>query len=134
MSGLGGRLFAWLQYILPQHALSRLVLAATRVRTPWFKNALIRGFLALFEVDMTEAAVSDPCAFGSFNEFFTRPLKTGARSFAADPLAIASPVDGAVSECGRLDGDTLLQAKDITADDRVDDELQRRVYEEAYPR
>jgi hypothetical protein len=40
-----GRLFVWLQYVLPQHALSRLVLWATRVRTPWFKNWLVCGFL-----------------------------------------------------------------------------------------
>ncbi len=43
--GWRARLFIWFQYLLPQHGLSRLVLAATRVRTPWFKNALIRGFL-----------------------------------------------------------------------------------------
>jgi hypothetical protein len=43
-AGIGARLFVWLQYLLPQHALSRLVLAATRVRTQWFKNALTRGF------------------------------------------------------------------------------------------
>jgi hypothetical protein len=36
----GARLFVWLQYVLPQHGLSRAVLAATRVRRPWFKYAL----------------------------------------------------------------------------------------------
>ena len=54
------RLFVWLQYLLPQHGLSRLVLAATRVRMPWFKNLLIRGFLQLFSVDMSEAVEPDP--------------------------------------------------------------------------
>ena len=42
------RLFVWFQHALPHHGLSRLTLAATRVRTPWFRNLLIRGFLALF--------------------------------------------------------------------------------------
>ena len=111
MSGAGDRLFVWFQFLLPQHAVSRLVLAATRVRTSWFKNGLIRGFLGLFAVDMADSAVTDPYAFGSFNEFFTRALRAGARSFETDPDAIGSPVDGAVSECGRLDGDSLLQAK-----------------------
>ena len=106
-----GRLFVWIQYLLPQHALSRLILRATRVRTPWFKNGLIRGFLALYAVDMTEAAASDPLSYGSFNEFFTRALKSGARSIAADPRAIACPVDGAISEAGSIDGEALLQAK-----------------------
>jgi len=106
-----GRLFVWLQYLLPQHALSRLVLRATRVRTPWFKNWLVRGFLELYPIDMTEAAQGDPLSFASFNEFFTRALKPGARSIAANPEAIACPVDGAISEAGRIDGERLLQAK-----------------------
>jgi phosphatidylserine decarboxylase len=105
------RLFVWFQYLLPQHALSRLILRATRVRTTWFKNCLIRGFLKLYAVDLSEAAQSDPLSFGSFNEFFTRALKPGARSVAADPRAIACPVDGAISEAGRIEGDLLLQAK-----------------------
>ena len=84
--GAGGRLFVWIQYLLPQHALSRLVLAATRVRTRWFKNWTIRGFLKLYRVDMSEAAETDPYRYGSFNEFFTRALKAGARPIAGgDP-------------------------------------------------
>ena len=109
--GIGGRLFVWLQYVLPQHALSRLVLAATRVRTPWFKNLLTRGFLGLFSVDMSEATETDPFRYGRFNEFFTRALRPEARPIDADPEKIVSPVDGMVSECGAIDGDRLLQAK-----------------------
>ena len=108
---LRGRLFVWLQYLLPQHGLSRLVLAATRVRTPWFKNWTIGGFLKLFPVDMTEAAESDPYAFGSFNEFFTRALKEGVRPIARQDDCIVSPVDGCISEAGTIDRDRLLQAK-----------------------
>jgi phosphatidylserine decarboxylase len=106
-----GRLFVWLQYVLPQHALSRLILLATRVRKPWFKNLLIRGFLKLYTVDMAEAAQSDPYKFASFNDFFTRELKSGCRPIAQDPRAIACPVDGVISEAGSIDGDKLLQAK-----------------------
>jgi phosphatidylserine decarboxylase len=109
--GIGGRLFVWLQYVLPQHALSRLVLAATRVRMPWFKNLLTRGFLRLFSVDMSEATETDPYRYGSFNEFFTRALRAEVRPIDADPEKIASPVDGMVSECGAIDNDRLLQAK-----------------------
>jgi len=107
-----GRLFVWLQYLLPQHALSRLVLRATRIRSPGFKNWLVRGFLKLYAVDMTEAAEPDPLRYGSFNEFFTRALKTDARPIAQDPRAIACPADGVISEAGSIEGDTLLQAKD----------------------
>jgi phosphatidylserine decarboxylase len=106
-----GRLFVWLQYLLPQHGLSRLVLRATRATSPWFKNWLIRGFLKLYPVDMTDAVEGDPYRFASFNEFFTRALKPDARPIAADPHAIACPVDGMISEAGSIDGDRLLQAK-----------------------
>jgi len=109
--GFSGRLFVWFQYLLPQHALSRLILAATRVRVSWFKNWAIRGFLRLYTVDMSEAAESDPYRYGSFNEFFTRALKQGARPIASSHDAIACPVDGRVSEAGTIDGDRLLQAK-----------------------
>ena len=108
---LRGRLFAWFQYVLPQHGLSRLVLAAARVRAPWFKNWTIRSFLKLYRVDMTEAAESDPYRYGNFNEFFTRTLKPGVRPIASDPAAVACPVDGCVSEAGTIDRDRLLQAK-----------------------
>jgi phosphatidylserine decarboxylase len=106
--------FVWLQHMLPQHALSRLILRATRVRTPWMKNALVRGFLKLYAIDMTEAAQGDPYSFGSFNEFFTRALKPGVRTIAADPNAIACPVDGTISQAGTIEGERLLQAKGRT--------------------
>jgi len=110
-SSLGGALFARLQYILPQHGISRLVRAATRVRMPWFKNLLTRGFLALYRVDLAEAAEPDPFRHEDFNRFFTRALKADARPIDAHADAVASPVDGTVSECGAIEGDRLLQAK-----------------------
>jgi len=108
---MSGRLFVWLQYLLPQHALSRLILRATRVRSAIFKNALIRGFLKLYTVDMRDSAQSDPYAYSSFNEFFTRALRDGARPIVREANAIACPVDGQVSEAGAIDRDLLLQAK-----------------------
>ena len=108
------RLFVWFQHVLPQHALSRLVLRATRVRAPWFKNWLIRGFLRLYTIDMADAVQPDPFRYASFNEFFTRALRPDARSLAKEPREIACPVDGVISEAGKIDGDTLLQAKGRT--------------------
>jgi phosphatidylserine decarboxylase len=109
--GWRARLFVWLQYFLPQHAISRIVHAATRVRTRWFKDVLIRGFLRLYSIDMSEAAQSDPYGYPSFNEFFTRALESSARPIAPGAADIACPVDGRVSECGRIEGDSILQAK-----------------------
>jgi len=110
-SGARARGYVWLQYALPQHGMSRLMLAATRVRAPWFKDLLIRVFLRLFAVDMSDALEADPHAHPTFNEFFTRRLKPERRPIAAGPDEIASPVDGRVSECGRIEGESLLQAK-----------------------
>jgi phosphatidylserine decarboxylase len=103
--------FVALQYLLPQHFLSRIVRLATRSRfAPW-KNFLIESFVRRFAVDMTEAAQPDPAAYSSFNEFFTRSLEPSARPVAPGATTVASPVDGTVSAAGRIKGNWLLQAK-----------------------
>lgn len=109
--GVGGRAFVALQHLLPQHGISRLVLAATRSRSPAFKNALIRLFVRGFRPDMSDAVETEPTAYASFNEFFTRALRPESRPIDPDPRAIVSPVDGTVSEAGLLSEDRILQAK-----------------------
>ncbi len=109
--GVGGRAFVALQHLLPQHGISRVVLALTRSRAPAFKNALIKLFVRGFQPDMTDAVEREPTAYASFNEFFTRALRPGTRPVDPDPRAIISPVDGTVSEAGVLSADRLLQAK-----------------------
>jgi phosphatidylserine decarboxylase len=109
--GAAGRAFVALQHLLPQHGISRLVLQATRARAPAFKNALIRLFVRGFRPDMSDAVETEPTAYASFNEFFTRALRPGTRPLDSDPRAIVSPVDGTVSEAGTLSADRLLQAK-----------------------
>lgn len=110
---LRDRLFVASQYLLPQHFLSRLVYRLTRSRSRSVKNALIRSFMRGFRPNMSEALQPDPFAYGSFNEFFTRALKPWARRIDTDDVLV-SPVDGAVSQIGRLDGTRLLQAKGHT--------------------
>ena len=105
------RLFARAQRMLPHHALSRLVLRATRVRTPAFKNWLIRSFVRSYRPVMADAAEPDPLRYGSFNEFFTRALRAGARTIDASGESIVSPVDGTISQIGYLRESELLQAK-----------------------
>jgi phosphatidylserine decarboxylase len=109
--GVGARLFIALQYLLPQRWLSQLVYELAHSRVRWLKNALIRAFLGRFHPDLSEAEQPDPLAYGSFNEFFTRALRAGARSPDPDPGLLVSPVDGSLSQLGRLDGSWLLQAK-----------------------
>ena len=107
----GERLFIGLQYLLPQHFLSRLVWSLARTRVVWLKRALIRAFLRHYPVDLSEAERPDPSAYESFNDFFTRRLRQGAR--AIDAATAVCPVDGYVSQAGLLEGSTLLQAKGI---------------------
>jgi phosphatidylserine decarboxylase len=108
---IGARLFVALQYLLPQHALSRLVWHVTRSRNVTIKNFLIRRFVAGFSPDMSDALQPEPLRYASFNDFFTRVLRPGARPIAADAHTIVSPVDGTVSAIGRIEGSQLLQAK-----------------------
>ncbi|SFX33872.1 archaetidylserine decarboxylase [Marinospirillum alkaliphilum] len=107
------RLFAWSQYLLPHHLLSRLTGALAECRIGWIKNLLIRKFVQRFQVDMSEALQEDLTAYANFNDFFTRELKPGMREIVADPLQLASPADGAISELGVLEHGQLLQAKGI---------------------
>jgi phosphatidylserine decarboxylase len=105
------RLFVTLQHALPQHFLSRVVLRITRIRLGPVKNLLIKSFVRGFRPDMSEATQPDPLKYPSFNAFFTRTLRHGARPMDLDPGALVSPVDGTVSQIGRLDGSKLVQAK-----------------------
>ncbi len=105
------RLFVASQYALPQHFLSRIVHRLTRSRSRGLKNTLISSFMRGFHPEMSDALLPDPLAYGSFNEFFTRALRPGARPMDTSDRALVSPVDGAVSQVGRLDGSQLLQAK-----------------------
>jgi phosphatidylserine decarboxylase precursor len=98
-------------YCLPQHALSRLILYATRIRLPFWKNRLIDWFVSHYDVDLAEAELHDPHAYPNFNIFFTRALKAGARPWADAAHDVCSPVDGAVSQCGAIEGDSVFQAK-----------------------
>lgn len=109
--GLADHLRAWSLYPLPHHALSRLVLAATRCETPWWKQLLISAFLRRFDVNLAEAAQPDARAYPSFNAFFTRALRAGARDVVPDADRIACPVDGHVSQAGSVEGDRIFQAK-----------------------
>ncbi|HYM42284.1 MAG TPA: archaetidylserine decarboxylase [Steroidobacteraceae bacterium] len=109
----GARLLVALQYLLPQHLLSRAVHWLARNRTSWLKNALIDNFAVNYRPDLSEAEQPDPRRYESFNAFFTRALRPGARPVDASPATLVSPVDGVVSQIGRLDGSWLVQAKGL---------------------
>ncbi len=106
---VGERAFVGLQYVLPKLALTRLLgrLADAQAGLP--TTLAIRAFIARYRVDMAEAAQPDAAAYPSFNAFFTRALRKGARPFAG--ALWDCPVDGAISQFGRIAADRIFQAK-----------------------
>jgi phosphatidylserine decarboxylase len=103
------RLQVLAQYLLPKQALTRLAGAVASHRGGAVTTSLIRWFVGRYRVDMAEAANSDIASYASFNDFFTRPLKPGARPLAGADLVC--PVDGAISQFGAIAADRILQAK-----------------------
>ncbi|MBB5206680.1 archaetidylserine decarboxylase [Chiayiivirga flava] len=101
----------FLQYVAPHRLLSRLAYFAAHWRwAPW-KNAFIGQILKRFDVNMDEAENPDAFSHPSFNAFFTRALKPGARIADPDPRAQVMPSDGRISQLGRIEDGRILQAK-----------------------
>lgn len=108
------RIFAFIQVLLPHHFLSGIMYKITRIETKWFKDFFIKKFIALYNVDMSQAQNENAEDFKCFNAFFTRPLKPAARPVAEGANTIISPVDGTVSETGKIQGNHIFQAKGKT--------------------
>ena len=108
------RIFAVVQLILPHHFLSGIMFRITRIETKWFKNFFITKFISIYNVDMSQAQAESAESYKCFNEFFTRPLKQDARPIAEGSNTIISPVDGTVSEVGRIHNNQIFQAKGKT--------------------
>ena len=97
------------QYIIPKQAITALAGKLAQAEAGKLTTAVIRWFVQRYQVNMAEASQSNIQHYKSFNEFFTRPLKAGAR-----PLAKADfvcPVDGAISQFGDIKADQIYQAK-----------------------
>ncbi len=106
---MSDRLKVTAQYLLPKQALTVLAGKLASARAGGLTTGVIRWFVGRYGVNMAEAANPDIASYPSFNEFFTSPLKPGAR-----PLAEAGylcPVDGAISQFGRIERDQIFQAK-----------------------
>ncbi|MGL6070269.1 archaetidylserine decarboxylase [Craterilacuibacter sp.] len=103
------RLFVLLQHVLPKLAITRLFGFVASLQAGKLTQWLIRDFIARYQVNMAEAAASDPASYTSFNEFFTRALKPGVRPLAGSRLLC--PVDGAISQFGRIESGQIFQAK-----------------------
>ncbi|WP_300455411.1 archaetidylserine decarboxylase [Accumulibacter sp.] len=103
------RLAVTAQYLLPKQALTTLAGKFADTEAGSLSTSVIRWFVRRYGVDLSEAVDANPVSYRSFNEFFTRPLRSGAR-----PLADADficPVDGTISQFGGIERDQIFQAK-----------------------
>lgn len=101
-------MFAFLQQLIPQHFLSRLVGIVAKSELPLIKGLFINIFCILYRIDLSEAQRERASDYRSFNDFFTRSLKPGSREIQG---TVSSPADGTVAAMGNIDGDTLIQSK-----------------------
>ena len=106
---MSDRLAVLPQYLLPKKALTSFAGLVAGSRMGGVTTAIIRRFIRRYGVNMAEAAQPDPASYASFNEFFTRALKEGARPL--DPARWICPVDGAISQFGAIEQDQIFQAK-----------------------
>jgi phosphatidylserine decarboxylase len=97
------------QYFLPKQALTALAGRFAGARLGGITQAAIRRFVARYGVNMAEAANPDIASYATFNDFFTRALRPGARPLAATDFVC--PVDGAISQFGAIEQDQIFQAK-----------------------
>lgn len=100
-----------LTWVLPHRLLSSLARALAYSDSPRIKQWLIDTVTRKFGVNLAEAAEPDPRAYPTFNAFFTRALKPGARTPDPDPQALLMPADGRISQCGAIEGGRIFQAK-----------------------
>lgn len=106
-----GRLFIFLQYLLPQHLLSRAAGCLADCTWTWVKNPFITWFVKRYQVDMRQAVEPDPTAYACFNDFFTRALTPDARPLDTEPDSVLSPADGVISQLGAIEHGRIFQAK-----------------------
>ena len=97
------------QYLIPKQALTAFAGYVAGRERGWVTTEIIRRFVARYQVNMAEALNSDIASYATFNDFFTRALKPGARPLAAADLIC--PVDGAISQFGAIEHDQIFQAK-----------------------
>jgi len=99
----------FLQFLLPQHFLSKLMFRFARINIRWIKNNFTRWFVKKYQVNLSEAEIENIEDYSNFNDFFTRALKPKLRPISESE--IISPVDGVVSQAGKIQEFQIFQAK-----------------------
>ena len=85
-ANVSDRLAVLPQYLLPKRALTSFAGWVAGGRWGGITTGIIRRFIRRYGVNMEEAQQPDPAAYATFNDFFTRALKPGARPMAQADL------------------------------------------------
>ena len=125
---------AFLRPLVPFKGLTVLAGYFSNLESPFIKGLLIKLFCYFYKPDLTESVESDTNKYNSFNEFFTRKLKSGSRPINPDVNIITSPVDGRVVQLGNIVKETLIQAKGITysVSDLIKDKSLAKTFKEGF--
>jgi len=125
---------ASLRPLVPFKGLTVLAGYFSNLESPFIKGLLIKLFCYFYKPDLTESVESDTNKYNSFNEFFTRKLKSGSRPINPDVNIITSPVDGTVVQLGNIVKETLIQAKGITysVSDLIKDKSLAKTFKEGF--
>jgi len=103
--------FATNQMIRPSRILSWCVYRLSRIKIRFIKNILIGRFISRYKIDLSEFQREKKEDYSTFNDFFTREIKSELRPILGPKNAVISPVDGIIVAYGSIDGDTIIQLK-----------------------
>ena len=128
------RLAAQTVRVLPRKRLSRALgrLAASRAPQPMV-DAAVAAFIRAYDVDLSEVDMP-PDGFRTFDEFFTRRLREGARVVDPDRRALVSPADGRLEDLGEItaEGELIVKGQPYTASALLGDPEAAAAYERGH--
>ena len=111
MSKFSDAAFLAFQYAAPKRLLTNAAGLLADRRLGWLTTFIIGRFISRYGIDMDIAAKEKAGDYETFNSFFTRALKDGARPVDSDPESVVFPVDGTVSQSGTVTQGRIIQAK-----------------------
>jgi phosphatidylserine decarboxylase len=96
---------------IPRGLVTRFMGWFSQIEQPLVRDASLAAWQLFADLELHDAAKTE---WKSVHDCFTRQLRPGARPIDPDPAIVVSPCDGIVVSCGRIRGDTLIQAKGLT--------------------
>jgi phosphatidylserine decarboxylase len=96
--------------LLPRATISRAMGQLADIRwSPSLGRAVVGAYTRVYDVRLEDAAQAS--GWASFDAFFTRPLRDGARTIDPAKDAIVCPADGRLDSMGPVDGTSTFTVK-----------------------